>query len=75
MPTMMGGWGMTWFSFVGMSLLVGIGVARIRHGSDKQTTTPLPTDPVRLARERYAKGEISHQEFERTVEGLLRTER
>ena len=31
-------------------------------------------DPLVVLRERYARGEMDHDEFERTVEGLLRTE-
>lgn len=76
---MMGGWGMAWmFPVVGMILvitMVGIGVARMSHGSLKGSTTSSSTDPLFLARERYARGQISHQEFERIIEGLLRTER
>ncbi len=31
-------------------------------------------DPLVVLRERYARGEIEHEEFERTLDGLLRTE-
>jgi hypothetical protein len=35
----------------------------------------LNEDPLVRLRERYARGEIDHAEFEATLDGLLRTER
>jgi uncharacterized membrane protein len=34
-----------------------------------------PTDPLLVLRERYARGQIDLAEFERTLEGLLQSER
>jgi uncharacterized membrane protein len=31
-------------------------------------------DPLAILRERYARGEVGHEEFERILDGLLRTE-
>lgn len=51
---------------------------RNRPGLPHEDTVPMADrarpDPLIVLRERYARGEISHDEFTRTVEGLLRTE-
>ena len=36
---------------------------------------PIPADPLEIVRERYARGEIDHDELERYLDHLLTSER
>lgn len=72
-PWMSGYWGMGWFGFILMILfflivLVGIG-ALIRwfiqsHGDKQSQYLNNDSKALAILRERYARGEISHEEFE-----------
>ena len=66
-----GGWGWMWiFWIVIIGLVVWGVIALVRHsgsgGGAGATKTPLD-----IARERYAKGEISAEEFERFKKDLM----
>ena len=42
----------------------------VKHGSSTSNTSQ-KTDPLEIARERYARGEISKEEFEEIKKNLL----
>ena len=78
MPMMMGGGGGWAFLFWGVLVLAGLGgvvwrymLAKFRPGNGHL----LASDPMELARERYAQGLMTKQEFEDVVQHLLHTER
>lgn len=47
---------------------------RVGGGVKDETETISGPDPLAVLRERYATGAINHEEFERRVEALLRTD-
>ncbi|OGO19004.1 MAG: hypothetical protein A2144_12570 [Chloroflexi bacterium RBG_16_50_9] len=63
-----GGW-MTIIWVVIIALIVWGVVALVRRGSAASGTPPKP-DPLEIARERYARGEISREEFEEIKKNL-----
>ena len=78
MPMMMGGGGGWAFRFLGVLVLAGLGgvvwrymLAKSRPGNGHL----LASDPMELAREHYAQGLMTKQEFEDVVHHLLDTER
>lgn len=80
MPMMMDGAGGWVFLPVGVLVLVLVGLGWIgwRYGLAKSTRDhprPVASDPLELARERYAQGLITKDEFEDVVQHLLHTER
>ncbi|PSR19986.1 MAG: hypothetical protein C7B45_17200 [Sulfobacillus acidophilus] len=78
MPMMMGGGGGWAFLLWGVVMLAGLGWVVRRYGLAKllpdRRHRPA-ADPLALARERYAQGLITKQEFEDVVHHLLNTER
>jgi uncharacterized membrane protein len=45
-----------------------------RNGAGAAAETAVPTDPLDRLRDRYARGELSEEAFERKLEALLETE-
>ncbi len=78
MPMMMGAPG-SWLVWFGAGLAIaGLGWAVIhRRGTQSMgdRNHSSPPDPLAIARERYARGLISKDEFEHIIAELLRTER
>jgi uncharacterized membrane protein len=82
MMPMMGGGSGAWVPLLIVALMValvaagtGIVIAISRRESGRQLDRlPKAEDPLAVLRERYARGEIDHDEFERHLGGLLRTE-
>lgn len=52
----------------------GCGMGTLRHGDERPAESPPPDDPMATLRERYVRGEIEIGEFERRLDGLLRSE-
>ncbi len=52
----------------------GRGIGSSQTEGEKRAEQPARDDPLAIARERYARGEIDHAELERRVEGLVRSE-
>lgn len=76
MPMMMGGSGGWTVLFWGVIVLAGLGwVVRSALAKPRPDGHDRPaSDPLALARERYAQGLITKQEFEDVVHQLLNTE-
>jgi putative membrane protein len=73
----MGGWGyvfMTVNSLLFWGLVVTGIVALVRHfgGSRPTSSGPAAADPERILAERYARGEIDDEEYQRRLETLRR---
>lgn len=72
------GWGLGWvFPLLGMGMMVLVGWAlftRVMNGHPRSSLNVPSSNPLDMARERYAQGLISKPEFERVVEDLLHTE-
>lgn len=71
------GWGML-FGGLWMLLFWGLIIALVVWGIKKVTerggsgsTTPEKRDPLEIAKERYAKGQISKEEFDQIKKDLL----
>ena len=57
-----------WVIVIGLIVLGGI--ALTRH-SDSTSNTGSKRDPIGIAKERYARGEITKEEFERIKKDLM----
>jgi len=51
--------------------LVVWGISKLRERGGSGTGTTEKRDPLDIAKERYAKGEISHEEFEQIKKNLF----
>ncbi len=65
--------GMVWRRSRGMSC--GSKMTRLDHREQRGPTGAASADPLDIARERYAQGLISHEEFDALVERLVKTDR
>ncbi len=77
MPMMMGMSSWWVFPLMGMSpvaIVVLLGAYRILVGPKQPSSNQPDRDPLSIARERYARGEISQRDFDQLVENLVRTE-
>ncbi|MCY0865709.1 MAG: SHOCT domain-containing protein [Sulfobacillus sp.] len=58
----------------GLGGFTAIMLTRVAHRPDLPRISPMRTDPLEIARERYAQGLISQEEFDALVDRLVRTE-
>ncbi|AEJ38473.1 hypothetical protein TPY_0271 [Sulfobacillus acidophilus TPY] len=58
----------------GLGGFTAIILTRVAKRPDSPRISPTPTDPLEIARERYAQGLISQEEFDALVGRLVRTE-
>ena len=72
-----GGWGMGWGALVMGIICIGIiglaiwGIVRLtRHGGCCSTATTITRTPLDIAKERYAKGEITKEQFDQIKKDL-----
>jgi uncharacterized membrane protein len=81
-----GGFSSTIFDPIAILAGAGVIIYMISHGRWRrsswnnpgpranQRTSALEVDPLTVLRNRYASGEIDHDEFESRLEGLIKTE-
>ena len=78
MPMTWMGSGIWWLFPLGGLVMMGLGawivLPRVGTRGSQNSPPPHPSDPLEIARERYARGEISHQEFEQLAQHLIHTE-
>jgi putative membrane protein len=70
----MGGWGMLFMTFntlLIVGLIVGGVLFAVRQPGSRPQITPPQADPRQILAERYARGEIDDEEYERRL-GMLR---
>ena len=77
MPMMMG-MNFWWvFPLAGIALVAFAGVVgahRLSASAKRPSLSQPDRDPLSIARERYARGEISQKDFDQLVEALVHTE-
>lgn len=71
----MGWWmlfgGLLWLGFLAAVIVLGVwGFRRLSDRGDSEPKTDAKRDPLEIAKERYAKGEISKEEFEQIKKDL-----
>jgi len=73
MHTYHGGWGMGWFGFPLMLLFWGVlifGIVMLVRFFSAERGSRAGTDPIDILKERYARGEISIEEYEERKRNL-----
>ena len=71
----MGWWmlfgGLLWLGFLAAVIVLAVwGFRRLSDRGDSEPKTDAKRDPLEIAKERYAKGEISKEEFEQIRKDL-----
>jgi putative membrane protein len=71
----MGWWmlfsGLLWLAFLAAVIVLAVwGFRRLSDRGDSEPKTDAKRDPLEIAKERYAKGEISKEEFEQIKKDL-----
>ncbi len=76
MPMHDGGWGamfgMWFFWLVVIALVIVVVIWLVRAASDRGTGTRIDRSPEEILKERYARGDIDREEYQRRLEDLRR---
>jgi putative membrane protein len=63
--------GLLWVAFLAAVIVLAVwGIRKLTEREDSEPKTDAKRDPLEIAKERYAKGEISKEEFEQIKKDL-----